>query len=150
MGNTIRFELCENAMMENVSMVLTDAGRGFYLYNCLNSQYKDCTYESRYTVYGVWEGHTYTNAFTFASTWYCTADGCTTIKAGQSFDTSYGGCAGYRSAHEADGCALARRERIRQELVRCSGTQFDPALTEVFIRLLDEGKLHPAAANDKA
>ena len=32
-------------------------------------------------------------------------------------------------------------EEVRQELVRCSGTQFDPALTEIFIRLLDKGEL---------
>lgn len=32
-------------------------------------------------------------------------------------------------------------EEVREELVRCSGTQFDPALTEIFIRLLDKGEL---------
>ena len=32
-------------------------------------------------------------------------------------------------------------EEVRNELIRCSGTQFDPALTEIFIRLLDRGEL---------
>ena len=32
-------------------------------------------------------------------------------------------------------------EEVRAELVRCSGTQFDPALTEIFIKLLDKGEL---------
>ncbi len=32
-------------------------------------------------------------------------------------------------------------EEVRNELVRCSGTQFDPKLTEVFLRLLDRGDL---------
>ncbi len=34
-------------------------------------------------------------------------------------------------------------EEVRAELIRCSGTQFDPALTEIFIRLLDSGEMHP-------
>lgn len=137
MGNTIRFELCENAMMENVSMVLTDAGRGFYLYNCLNSQYKDCTYESRYTVYGVWEGHTYTNAFTFASTWYCTADGCTTIKAGQSFDTSY---AGSQAHNPFDGGDWTQIQNSYQQ-IRC------PAIFTTVRDCTVIGSLDSAATN---
>ena len=32
-------------------------------------------------------------------------------------------------------------KEVRDELVRCSGTQFDPALTEIFLRLLDSGEL---------
>ncbi len=34
-------------------------------------------------------------------------------------------------------------EEVRAELIRCSGSQFDPALTEIFIRLLDSGVMHP-------
>lgn len=34
-------------------------------------------------------------------------------------------------------------EEVRAEFIRCSGTQFDPALTEIFIRLLDSGEMHP-------
>lgn len=34
-------------------------------------------------------------------------------------------------------------EEVRAEFLRCSGTQFDPALTEIFIRLLDTGKMQP-------
>ena len=33
---------------------------------------------------------------------------------------------------------------MRTELARCSGTQFDPALTDIFLRLLDEGELNVA------
>jgi hypothetical protein len=33
-------------------------------------------------------------------------------------------------------------EEVRSELVTCSGTQFDPKLSEVFLRLLDRGDLH--------
>lgn len=32
-------------------------------------------------------------------------------------------------------------EEVRAELIKCSGTQFDPALTEIFLRLLDRGEL---------
>jgi len=32
-------------------------------------------------------------------------------------------------------------EEVKAELIRCSGTQFDPALTEIFIRLIDRGEL---------
>ncbi len=32
-------------------------------------------------------------------------------------------------------------EEVREELLRCAGTQFDPALTEIFVRLLDHGQL---------
>lgn len=34
-------------------------------------------------------------------------------------------------------------EEVRAEFIRCSGTQFDPALTEIFIQLLDSGEMHP-------
>ena len=30
---------------------------------------------------------------------------------------------------------------VKNELIRCSGTQFDPALTEIFLRLIDAGEL---------
>ena len=32
-------------------------------------------------------------------------------------------------------------EEVRNEFLRCSGTQFDPALTEIFVRLIDRGEL---------
>ena len=32
-------------------------------------------------------------------------------------------------------------EEVRNELLRCSGTQFDPALTDAFVKLIDEGEL---------
>lgn len=32
-------------------------------------------------------------------------------------------------------------EEVRNELIRCSGTQFDPALTDAFVSLIDEGEL---------
>lgn len=34
-------------------------------------------------------------------------------------------------------------EEVRAEFIRCSGTQFDPALTEIFVRLIDSGEMHP-------
>lgn len=34
-------------------------------------------------------------------------------------------------------------EEVRNEILRCAGTQFDPNLAEIFVRLLDEGKIHP-------
>ena len=34
-------------------------------------------------------------------------------------------------------------EEVIEELSRCSGTQFDPALTEIFIRLIKKGSLKP-------
>ena len=32
---------------------------------------------------------------------------------------------------------------VRREFVRCSGRQFDPEITKVFIDLIDSGKIHP-------
>ncbi len=32
-------------------------------------------------------------------------------------------------------------EQVREEFIKCSGTQFDPALTEIVLRLLDKGEL---------
>lgn len=34
-------------------------------------------------------------------------------------------------------------EEVRSEFIRCSGTQFDPALTEIFVQLLASGEIHP-------
>lgn len=34
-------------------------------------------------------------------------------------------------------------EEVRAEFIRCSGTQFDPALTEIFVQLLDSGEMQP-------
>lgn len=33
-------------------------------------------------------------------------------------------------------------EEVRAEFVRCAGTQFDPALVEIFVKLLDSGEMH--------
>ena len=38
-------------------------------------------------------------------------------------------------------------EEVRNELIRCSGTQFDPALTEIFVGLIDKGKLRADTAD---
>ena len=32
-------------------------------------------------------------------------------------------------------------EKVRSKFVRCKGSQFDPHLADIFIRLMDEGKL---------
>lgn len=34
-------------------------------------------------------------------------------------------------------------EEVRAEFIRCSGKQFDPALTEIFVQLIDRGEMHP-------
>ena len=34
-------------------------------------------------------------------------------------------------------------EAVRAEIIRCSGTQFDPALSEIFVALLDSGEIYP-------
>lgn len=34
-------------------------------------------------------------------------------------------------------------EEVKAEFIRCSGTQFDPGITEICIKLLDEGTLRP-------
>lgn len=34
-------------------------------------------------------------------------------------------------------------EYVRAEFVKCSGTQFDPVLTEIFVRLIDSGEMVP-------
>ena len=33
---------------------------------------------------------------------------------------------------------------VKEELKRCSGTQFDPKLTEILLSLLESGKINPA------
>ena len=44
---------------------------------------------------------------------------------------------------------LSDRE-VRDEFIRCSGTQFDPVLTEIFVRLLDSKVLKPHTMNGMA
>lgn len=41
-------------------------------------------------------------------------------------------------------------EDVRAEFVKCSGTQFDPALTEIFIRLMDSGEIVPYTVDGMA
>lgn len=41
-------------------------------------------------------------------------------------------------------------EEIRAEIVKCSGTQFDPALAEIFVRLMDSGEIVPYTVDGMA
>lgn len=34
-------------------------------------------------------------------------------------------------------------EEVRTEIVRCKGSQFDPELAEIFIKLMDKGEMVP-------
>ena len=34
-------------------------------------------------------------------------------------------------------------EEVREEILRCAGTQFDPAIAKIFVNLLDSGKMAP-------
>lgn len=41
-------------------------------------------------------------------------------------------------------------EQVRNEIERCAGTQFDPALARIFVRLLDSGKLQASTIDGVA
>lgn len=41
-------------------------------------------------------------------------------------------------------------EEVRAEFIRCAGTQFDPALVEIFVKLLDSGEMHPYTVDGMA
>ena len=41
-------------------------------------------------------------------------------------------------------------QKVREEFIRCAGTQFDPALTKIFVELMDKGELHPYTVNGMA
>ena len=41
-------------------------------------------------------------------------------------------------------------EEVRAEILRCSGAQFDPALVEIYIRLMDSGEIHPLTVDGVA
>ena len=41
-------------------------------------------------------------------------------------------------------------EKVRAEFIRCAGTQFDPALVEIFVKLLDSGEMHPYTVDGMA
>lgn len=41
-------------------------------------------------------------------------------------------------------------EEVRNELLRCSGSQFDPALTDAFVKLIDDGELVISTENGMA
>ncbi|MCR5674911.1 MAG: HD-GYP domain-containing protein [Lachnospiraceae bacterium] len=41
-------------------------------------------------------------------------------------------------------------DEVRNEIRRCSGTQFDPALAEIFLKLLDKGELSAVTVDGKA
>lgn len=88
-GNSMRMTLCEGGGFENVDIRLSDMGRGFILTNCWKTEYRNCRYEANYAMYAVLETHAINNAFTFFSCWSCAAVGCYSLRAGQSFDTSY-------------------------------------------------------------
>lgn len=89
-GNTILLSLCEDALIDNVRIVKADAGRGMRMDNCLNSMWRGCAIENDYRLYDANETHVRGNFYSFESCWYCTAEGCTSIRGGQSFDTGYG------------------------------------------------------------
>ncbi|MCR4651847.1 MAG: HD-GYP domain-containing protein [Lachnospiraceae bacterium] len=38
-------------------------------------------------------------------------------------------------------------EEVRKEIVRCAGTQFDPAIADIFVRLMDEGEICPVTVS---
>ena len=38
-------------------------------------------------------------------------------------------------------------EEVRSEILKCSGTQFDPELAEIFVRLIDRGELEPTTVD---
>lgn len=44
---------------------------------------------------------------------------------------------------------LTDRE-VRNEIAKCAGRQFDPKITEIFVRLLDDGKIKPATVEGLA
>ncbi|MBQ6441324.1 MAG: HD-GYP domain-containing protein [Lachnospiraceae bacterium] len=41
-------------------------------------------------------------------------------------------------------------EEVRAEIIRCSGAQFDPVLAEIFVRLMDNGEIHPLTVDGVA
>lgn len=41
-------------------------------------------------------------------------------------------------------------EEVRAEFIHCAGTQFDPALVEIFVKLLDSGEMHPYTVDGMA
>jgi len=41
-------------------------------------------------------------------------------------------------------------EEVRNEILRCAGTQFDPALATIFIRLIDNGEITPQTSSGVA
>ena len=38
-------------------------------------------------------------------------------------------------------------EEVRAEIVKCAGTQFDPALADIFVRIIDRGDLKPSTVD---
>lgn len=41
-------------------------------------------------------------------------------------------------------------EEVRNEIVRCAGTQFDPALADIFVKAIDNGNMKPSTINGMA
>jgi hypothetical protein len=41
-------------------------------------------------------------------------------------------------------------DQVREELKQCSGAQFDPALTEIFLRLMDRKEIYPMTVEGQA
>lgn len=39
-------------------------------------------------------------------------------------------------------------EEVKNEIIRCAGTQFDPALAEIFVQLIERGDIYPLSENE--
>lgn len=91
--NTLLFDLCEDALVENVSIIKSGEnshGRGIEFCNCFASKAVHCTIDASKVFHvNVDVTHTYDNHFTFASCWYCSAEYVTSLHSGQNFDATY-------------------------------------------------------------
>lgn len=89
--NTMILHLCADSVLNNVRINKHGGhGRCFVFSNCLNCTFVNCVADATETVYESYmDSHAIDNHFTFASSWYCAAEGCVSYHAGQTFDATY-------------------------------------------------------------
>lgn len=125
--NTMVLFLCADSVVRNVRLTKYGGhGRGMAMQNCLNTGWINCAIDSKHTYNDYQEVHAVDNHFSFASCWYCYADGCASYHAAQTFDATY---------------ALVLEVEQESDMVRC------PTLYPAVRGCLVHGSIDSAATN---
>lgn len=91
-ANSFVFGFCESPLIRDVKIAKKNShGKGIIFVNCWKGLAENCEVDNSNTYYAnVDEAHVPDNHISFVNSWHCTAKGCGSLHAGQTFDTTYG------------------------------------------------------------